>query len=547
MSRTLLRISARLAVLAVVATMLVVGGSPPVSAATVTAAAAGYDHTCALTSSGGVRCWGANEFGQLGNGTTTPSVTPVNVSGISSGVMALSAGVHYGCALTSSGGVRCWGKGTGGQLGDGAGANSSVPVTPVGLSSDVRSVSAGFAHACALMGDGTVRCWGSNGQGPLGDGTRTSSLVPQTVPGLSGVVQLAAGGVHTCVRTDTGGVKCWGYDAYGQVGNGTAAPTPDGDVLSPVDVVGLSGVASIAVGGYHSCAMFTDGLVKCWGYNGDGELGDGTNVNRSEPVAVAASAGAFASLALGAYGSCAITPGGGAMCWGAGQVGQIGDGAAVDRWLPTAVAGASSGTVALVVGRVHTCRVDASARLACWGGNLWGQVGNGTTAPSVTTPTPVVWFGARFTSSCSGLSCTFIDASNDPDGEIVSRTWSFGDGGSGSGATVSRAYAGGGTYTVTLTARDAAGAISVARANITVTPWNLVASVSKVRNVTTVSLTWNAAATSAATVDVQLNGALLARVSNTGSFSHAAPKGTLTYRVCPTGDARCSNQVTAKV
>ena len=543
MNRRLLSISTRATLVALVAGAFALSIAPAASAATTSSVSAGYDHTCAVTSSGGVRCWGANEYGQLGNGTTTPSVTPVNVTGLS-GVAAVSLGVHDSCALTTSGGVKCWGVLTG----DGTGTNSAVPVTPVGLGSDVRSVSVGYAHTCALMTDGTVRCWGGNRQGPLGDGTRTTSLVPQPVPGLAGIVSVSSGGVHTCVLTDAGGVKCWGYDAYGQVGNGTSGPTPDGDVLSPVDVVGLSaGVTAIASGGYHSCALLAGGAAVCWGQNISGELGDGTTTNSSVPVSVAAPSGGFASLASGAYHTCAITPQGAAMCWGDNDQGSLGNGGSTDRSVPTDVTGASSGTVSLAAGRGQTCRIDASARTSCWGWNLYGQVGNGTTAVAVTAPAPVAWFSASFTASCSGLACSFVDASNDQDGEIVSREWAFGDGGSASGTAVSRTYAAGGTYTVVLTARDTAGATSEARVNVTVTPWNLRASTSKVRTVTTVSLTWSAAATSSPTVDVFRSGVLLARVSNTGSFSHTASKGSYTYRVCPTGDTRCSNQVSVKV
>jgi hypothetical protein len=398
------------------------------------------------------------------------------------------------------------------------------------------------------MTDGTVRCWGANAEGQLGDGTRTTALVPQAVPGLSAIAAVSAGSVHTCALTDAGGVKCWGYNAYGQVGNGANEPTSDGDVLSPVDVVGLSsGASALAAGGYHTCAIRSDAAAVCWGQNIAGELGNGTTANSSVPVAVSAAAGTFTSFEPGFYHTCAITAAGGTMCWGDGDLGSLGNGGSTDSSVPVDVAGASSGTVSISSGRAHSCRVDISGRTTCWGWNLSGQVGDGSTAPSVTSPVPVVWFRAAFTVSCSGLACTFTDSSSDPDGEIVSRTWAFGDGGSGNGTVASRTYATGGTYPVVLTARDASGATSTRMMNVTVTPWNLQASLSKVRNVTTASLTWNAAATSASTVDVSLNGALLARVANNGSFSHTAAKGTATYRVCPTGDARCSNQVTVKV
>jgi alpha-tubulin suppressor-like RCC1 family protein len=398
------------------------------------------------------------------------------------------------------------------------------------------------------MTDGTVRCWGGNQEGQLGNGTRTAGLVPQTVPDLSGVVAVSAGSVHTCVLTDAGAVKCWGYNAYGQVGNGTNGQTPGGDVLSPADVVGLSsGASALAAGGYHTCAIRSDATAVCWGQNIAGELGDGTTSNSSVPVTVSAPAAAFTSLEPGFYHTCAITSAGGTMCWGDGDAGSLGNGASTDSSVPVAVAGASSGTVSISSGRAHSCRVDASGRTTCWGWNLYGQVGNGTTAPSVPSPVAVAWFHAGFTVSCSGLACTFGDASSDPDGEIVGRTWTLGDGGTASGTTASRTYAAGGTYTVLLTARDAAGATSTSTLNVTVTPWNLRASVSKDRNVSTVSLTWNAAATSASTIDVSLNGAFVVRVPNSGSFARTAAKGTWTYQVCPTGDARCSNQVTVKI
>jgi PKD domain-containing protein/Regulator of Chromosome Condensation (RCC1) repeat protein len=320
-------------------------------------------------------------------------------------------------------------------------------------------------------------------------------------------------------------------------------------VLTPTDVVGLSNVATLFTGGYHTCVMLFDGTAECWGQNTNGQLGDGSGVNQLSPVTVAAAPGAFSTLVAGAYDTCGITGSGAVKCWGAGGVGQIGDGGAVDRLVPTAVSGASSGTAALTVGRTTLCRVDASGVLSCWGGNLWGQTGLQTSSVAITTPKPVPWFVAGFTSSCSGLICAFTDRSNDPDGDVATRDWVFGDGGglSGNATAASHTYTTGGTYGVALFDRSAALAQSSAVVNVTVTPWNLTASISKVRNVNTVTLTWGAGATASATVDVQANGALLARVSNSGSYSTAAAKGTVTYRVCPTGDTRCSNQVAVKV
>lgn len=200
----------------------------------VAAVAPGLSHTCALTATGGVKCWGANSYGALGDGTTESRLTPVDVVGLTSGVVSVAAGSGHTCALTTTGAVKCWGVNNAGKLGDGTMEGySTEPVDVVGLSSGVSAIAAGTQHTCALTATGGAKCWGANYRGALGDGTPENRSTPVNVVGLtSGVAAIAASTGRTCALTTAGRVKCWGENWYGQLGDGTRTHS-----FTPVDVL----------------------------------------------------------------------------------------------------------------------------------------------------------------------------------------------------------------------------------------------------------------------------------------------------------------------
>jgi len=234
----------------------------------------GNGHSCAVTADGGVKCWGDNSHGQLGDGTTSTRPTPVDVVGLAQGAVAVEAGWDSSCALLDSGEVKCWGDNSQGQLGDGTTTDRLTPVSVIGLTESARSLAMGWYHSCVVTVGGVVKCWGSNGDGQLGDGSRTGSYAPVSVVGLSGgVSRVTAGGNHTCALTSSEIVLCWGNNWAGQIGDGTTL-----DRLTPVTVSGLSGgTRDVACDGYHTCAVTASGAVKCWGSNEHGQLGDGAS------------------------------------------------------------------------------------------------------------------------------------------------------------------------------------------------------------------------------------------------------------------------------
>ncbi|WP_295392505.1 CARDB domain-containing protein [uncultured Thiodictyon sp.] len=324
--------------------------------------AAGYDHSLALKPDGTLWAWGHNGYGQLGDGTTTDRLAPVNVL---TGVAAVAAGSSHNLVLKPDGTLWAWGSNWIGQLGDGTATNRLTPVQ-VQVLTGVAAVAAGDYHTMALKPDGTLWAWGYNWIGQLGDGTVTSRDAPVQV--LTGVAAVAGGGKHTLALKTDGTLWAWGGNWDGQLGDGTTT-----ERYAPVQV--LTGVAVVATGSSHTLALKTDGTLWAWGDNWVGQLGDGTTTNRLTPVQVQVLTG-VAAVAAGAYHTLALKTDGTLWAWGYNAYGQLGDGTYLNRSAPVQVL---TGVAAVAAGDYHTLAIKPDGTLWAWGGNWHGQLGDGTT------------------------------------------------------------------------------------------------------------------------------------------------------------------------
>jgi alpha-tubulin suppressor-like RCC1 family protein len=339
------------------------------------ALAAGRNFTCAVMSNGGVKCWGNNEHGQLGNGLRVNNNHPVSVSGLTD-VKEITAGWGHVCALTGGGAVKCWGDNANGELGNGKNVDSNKPVDVQGLASGVVAIDSGDDHTCAVLSSGGLKCWGINTYGQLADWTKISRSVPVDSPWFGGgVADVAAGRGHTCVRTTAGWAKCWGNNEYGQMGFGKLT-----DIHLPAeDVVGLSAkILDVTADGGQTCALIAGGGAYCWGNNRYGQLGDGTTQKQYAPVAVAGLRAGVIRLEAGWNHTCAVVGGGELRCWGWNYFGQLGEGTTLNRNTPARVQYLTDGAKEIALGWGHSCVLTGLDMVKCWGLNESGQLGDGT-------------------------------------------------------------------------------------------------------------------------------------------------------------------------
>ena len=325
--------------------------------------------TAAVTEGGDLYCWGNNENGQVGNGTTTSQLTPIKIL---SNIRSVSLVKKRSAAITENGDLYCWGNNENGQVGNGTTTNQ---LTPVKVLSNVKSVSLEWDTSAAITENGDLYCWGNNENGQIGYGTEIEQLTPAKV--LSNVRSVNLGdNCRNAAITEDGDLYCWGFNYYGGVGNGTTE-----NQYTPVKV--LSNVKSVSLEGDTSAAITENRDLYCWGFNYFGNVGNGTTINQLTPVKILSD---IRNVSLGGGTSAAITENGDLYCWGSNSYGSVGDGTGIDQSIPVKILR----NVKSVSLRGHrNAAVTEEGDLYCWGFNCGGVV-NGTTEVCQLTPVKVL-------------------------------------------------------------------------------------------------------------------------------------------------------------
>ncbi len=404
---------------------------------TVKAVSCGLNHTLALKADGTVWAWGYNNYGQLGNGETINRGAPVPVSGLTSVKQVISVSNAYSVALKEDGTVWAWGLNSNGQLGDGTTVSKSTPVQVKGLSS-IKSISCSSTFCIALKSDGTVWSWGNNQYGQLGDGTTISRTVPVQVSGLTSVKKVVVGLYYCLALKEDGSVWSWGYNAHGELGDGYKV-----NRSAPVQISQLNSVNDITCGQYHTLALKQDGTVWSWGYNNVGQLGDGTNTSKSVPTQIP-DLNNIKSIGCGRYNtsttngcdySAVLKQDGTVWTWGYNGYGQLGNGTTTSSNKPVQVFDLTS-VKNIFCQDVSTCAIKEDGTVWAWGYNANGELGNGLKTNS-SRPVRVL---------VPTINSTEISLAADTDGTQIKLSWDAVGG--VSNYTVKKSTTAGGPYTV---------------------------------------------------------------------------------------------------
>ncbi|MFH1727273.1 MAG: hypothetical protein ABIA04_02495 [Pseudomonadota bacterium] len=381
------------------------------------------NHVCALMEDTSIKCWGYNNYGQLGDNSTNNSSFPVDVienvddvATVMSNVVEISTGEAFTCSLMSDSTVKCWGNNEYGQLGDGLGEDSTLPLdvidesTELGVLTGVNNIAAGLSHVCALLEDNSVKCWGNNDSGQLGNAyPLVSSETPiavvadnETKELLLEVIGISLGNSHSCALLNDTSLKCWGYNSNGQVGNNTTDDVYIAEsVIQDAEANILTGVEKVGLGNGFSCALMNDSTVKCWGSNSNGVLGNNSSDTSKIPVSVVTSStdssplSGVQDLAIGNYYSCVLMSDSTVKCWGYNKYGQLGNNDTSTSLVPVDVITSSTDStplqnvVKIATNYEHTCVLLSDTTAKCWGRNSYGKLGNNSTTSSL-VPVSVV-------------------------------------------------------------------------------------------------------------------------------------------------------------
>lgn len=378
-----------------------VTGNATVTIRTLQSLSSHQDSNCLVTTTGNIKCWGGNDFGQLGegialivgDGTKAFKNIPITVANVAT-AKQVAMGYNHACAILQNGVVSCWGDNNNGQLGDGTQTTRLQATAVTGLTAKVTQLALSYQSTCALLETGNIQCWGSNSQGELGLGENQKKTVRKITPTSVTIgsdlkaKRLVAGKNHFCAISQNDSVYCWGNNDFGQLGQNDVVTR-----YQPVLVTALTGtVQQLEVGVNHSCAARTNDLY-CWGNNNKGQLGNNAQTDYT-PVPVAVSlTGTVADLALGKEHSCAVLTDNRTFCWGsrqAGQTTQAVSATVVDK-IPVQIA-SFTGKRRLSAGDFHSCTIegiDASLAVKCWGKNDLGQLGDGSSNKESATPVSV--------------------------------------------------------------------------------------------------------------------------------------------------------------